>query len=281
MAKSGAPCWRLSRHRAVPADPQRRYDALAGRLRRAAVRLAARAAFGTCRWLRAFHNTECERLRGAIFGRSVRISRAGISSFSALRPGSHRGATPTANSVSASDSWMPLRDGVRRKPMIVVMTVKRILKPTGWVVDMRHYSTRKPVTCHRRFRNASSVWRFSSARLRRGSPITCPRAMSTRMCRAGGVQVVAAVAARSSRSWTARLDTSSASVPCAGTMDGSMDGKTRRGIAITTRARRQRVHCDDHALSVVLTRHNGASHVSSVHTIRLSVRLGTKEVEVP
>ena len=34
---------------------------------------------------------------------------------------------------------MPLRDGVRRKPMIVVMTGKRILKPTGWVVDMRHY----------------------------------------------------------------------------------------------------------------------------------------------
>jgi hypothetical protein len=34
---------------------------------------------------------------------------------------------------------MPLRDGVRRKPMIVVMTGKRILKPTGWVVDMRRY----------------------------------------------------------------------------------------------------------------------------------------------
>jgi hypothetical protein len=34
---------------------------------------------------------------------------------------------------------MPLRDGVRREPMIIVMTGKRILKPTGWVVDMRHY----------------------------------------------------------------------------------------------------------------------------------------------
>ena len=34
---------------------------------------------------------------------------------------------------------MPLRDGVRRKPMIVVMTGQRILKPTGWVVDMRRY----------------------------------------------------------------------------------------------------------------------------------------------
>ena len=38
---------------------------------------------------------------------------------------------------------MPLRDGVRRKRMIVVMTGKRILKPTGWVVDMHHYLDEK------------------------------------------------------------------------------------------------------------------------------------------
>jgi hypothetical protein len=28
---------------------------------------------------------------------------------------------------------------VRREPLIVVMTSKRSLEPTGWVVDMRHY----------------------------------------------------------------------------------------------------------------------------------------------
>jgi hypothetical protein len=65
--------------------------------------------------------------------------------------------------------------------------------------------------------------------------------MSTRMCRPGGVHIVAAVAARSSRNWTARLDTPSGTFRCAGTTDGSMGGKTRRGIASTTRAWRRRV----------------------------------------
>lgn len=97
------------------------------------------------------------------------------------------------------------------------------------------------MTCHRRFRNVFSAWRSSSARLWRGSPITCPRATSTRMCRAGGVQLVAAVAARPSRNWTARLATSFGIVRSAETTDGSMGGKTRPGIASTTRARRRRV----------------------------------------
>ena len=223
-------------------DPQRRHDRAGRRLERAAVRLAARAEFETCRWPRGSHNTVCGRLRAVICGRSVRISRAGISSFSASRRGWRCGAARIASSPAVSDSWMPLRDGVRRQQMIIVMTGKRILKPTRCVVDMRHYSTRKLVTCHRRFQNASSAWRSSSARLWSGSPITCPKAMSTRMCRAGGIQVVAAVAARSSRNWTARLGTSSGIVHGAVTTDGSMGGKTRRGIASTPRARRRRVH---------------------------------------
>jgi hypothetical protein len=46
----------------------------------------------------------------------------------------------TGSSRATSAFWMMLhRDGVHWEHVRVVMAGKRTLKPTGWVVDMRHY----------------------------------------------------------------------------------------------------------------------------------------------
>ena len=71
--------------------------------------------------------------------------------------------------------------------MIIVMTGKRILKPTGWVVDMRHYLDEEtgdlPSAIPERvlslaiFFGAIVAWVTDHL----------PEAMITRMCRADGV----------------------------------------------------------------------------------------------
>jgi hypothetical protein len=137
---------------------------------------------------------------------------------------------------------MPLREGLHREPLIIVMVGRRGLKPTrGWVVDMRHYLDEEtgdlPLAIPERVLGLAvffgGIVAWVTDHLPEGDEYTnvpCRRS-----------PVVAAVAARSSRTWTARLDTSSRIVRCAGTTDGSMAGKTRRGIAGTTSAWRRRV----------------------------------------
>jgi hypothetical protein len=94
---------------------------------------------------------------------------------------------------------------------------KRRVKPTGWVVDMRHYIDEDtgdlPDVIPERvlslaiFFGAIVAWVTDH----------CLRAASIRMCLAGAVPTVVGAAATSSRNSTARLDTSSGSAHSAAT----------------------------------------------------------------
>jgi hypothetical protein len=83
-----------------------------------------------------------------------------------------------------------------------------IVKPMGWVVDMRHYldeETGDLPDCRRR----CSTSRSSSERSSRGSPTTCRRVIGTLTSPAGGVQVADAAWATSWPNWIGPQDTSS------------------------------------------------------------------------
>jgi hypothetical protein len=92
-----------------------------------------------------------------------------------------------------------------------------MVRPTGWVVDMRHYIDEDtgdlPEVIPERVLSLPS----SLAPSWRGSRITCPRATSTPMCPVGAAPGGVAVASTSSPNVTARLDTSSGSAHSAAT----------------------------------------------------------------
>jgi len=89
------------------------------------------------------------------------------------------------------------------------MWTKRIAKPTGWVVDMRHYLDEETGDLPEAIPERVLSLPFSSVRSWPGSPITSRKAIGSPMCRAAAVLGVDGAAARSSPNSTRCRDTSS------------------------------------------------------------------------
>ncbi len=104
---------------------------------RDAVRLAAHAGFERCRLRSGYPNTDCERSKAASWGRFAWTSRDVTFAFSVSTSGSPRGAARIGNWRAASVSWTAAAHGRAIAPDRV--SNRRIVKPTGWVVDIRHY----------------------------------------------------------------------------------------------------------------------------------------------
>ena len=83
-----------------------------------------------------------------------------------------------------------------------------MVKPTGWVVDMRHYIDEDTWDLPEVIPERVLSLAIFLAPSWRGSRITCPRATNTRMCPVEAVPAAVDVAATSSRNSTARLGTS-------------------------------------------------------------------------